>query len=353
MSARRSLRGALLPIAWANAVVLFVVWVMHVTGRGGAGDGWRTALGALFVANCTALPCLLLLPPLLARLRPGPRALVPWTAAGVLVFMTGGLLASQLVLLFAGVLAPAHFWSQFGTGLQLGVPLALASALGAFVYGSLRERLRGAEAALLETRLAEERSRALAAEARMRSLESRLQPHFLFNTLNAISALIASDPARAEQLVGRLSKLLRASLDATARPLIPLEDELALVADYVAIEQARFGGRLQASLDVPADLRRTPVPPMAVQSLVQNAVKHGLVPQRGDGDVGVRAARRDGFVAIEVSDSGPGFELASIPAGHGIDALVQRLDALYGERASLAVARRDGRFVVEMRLPCE
>lgn len=353
MRGGRSIRRVVLPVAWANAVVLAVVWLLHATGRDGPGGAGRAALQALLAANLAALPCMLLLPPLIARVRPGPRTLVLWTAAGVLVFMAGGSLVAQVLLLLAGWLAADQFWPRFAATLEFGVPLALASAFGAFVHSSLRERVRDAEQALLETRVAEERSRKLAAEARMRSLESRLQPHFLFNTLNSIGSLIASDPVRADQLVVRLSALLRASLDATARPRIPLEDELALVSDYVAIEQARFGERLQARIDVPPELRRAMVPPMSLQSLVQNAVKHGLVPQRGAGDVGVRASRRGDMLVIEVSDSGPGFDLATIPAGHGLDALTERLDALFGERASLAVAHRDGRFVVEMRVPCE
>lgn len=352
MSASRSWRPVVWPLAWANAVVLFVVWLLFATGRGGAAGWWRLAAPALLAANLAALPSLLLLPRVLARVRPGPRAMGAWIAGGVLACLVVGSLATLALLVLAGWLAPGQFVRQFATTLELGVPLALASAFGALVHGSLRERLRDTERELLATRLAEERGRGLAAEARMRSLESRLQPHFLFNSLNAISALIGSDPARAEQLVGRLSSLLRASLDATARPQIALDEELALVADYVAIERARFGDRLDAWVDVPPELRGALVPPMSVQSLVQNAVKHAVVPQRGGGDVGVRASRRGDQLVVEVSDSGPGFELAGIPAGHGVDALIERLDALHGERAGLDVARRDGRFVVEMKVPC-
>jgi LytS/YehU family sensor histidine kinase len=102
------------------------------------------------------------------------------------------------------------------------MPLALVFGLGAFVQGSLKGRVQDMEKKLHEKEVAEERARKLAIEARVRSLEARIHPHFLFNTLNSISSLIAVDPARAEQIVGRLAVLLRASLDTSTQPLIPL-----------------------------------------------------------------------------------------------------------------------------------
>ena len=157
--------------------------------------------------------------------------------------------------------------------------------LGAFSYASMRDRLRRTEEKLHEKEVAEARTQKLVTEARLRSLESRLHPHFLFNTLNSISALIMVDPARAEQIVGRLAALLRSSLDTTTRSLIPLAQELAMVEDYIDIERARFGGKLQGRVDVPAQLQDAQVPPLSVQLLVENAVKHGIAPQRSGGEV--------------------------------------------------------------------
>jgi LytS/YehU family sensor histidine kinase len=207
------------------------------------------------------------------------------------------------------------------------------------------------ERELHEKQIAEERSRKLAAEARLRSLESWIHPHFLFNTLNSISALIALDPARAEQTVGRLATLLRASLDTSANSLIPLHQEITMVESYLDIERVRLGSNLRARVEVPAELRETKVPPMSVQSLVENAVKHGITPESEGGNLEVRARADAEGVCIEVGDTGPGFDLADICAGHGLDRLVQRLDALFGDRARLNVFRRDGYSVVEMVLP--
>jgi LytS/YehU family sensor histidine kinase len=123
------------------------------------------------------------------------------------------------------------------------------------------------------------------------------------------------------------------------------------VESYVDIESVRFGGKLRGSLEVPAELRDAQVPPMSVQSLVENAVKHGIAPQSGGGEVTVTASAENGSLRIEVRDTGPGFDLGAIPAGHGLDSLVERLDALFGAKARLNVLRRDGYSVVEMILP--
>jgi len=102
---------------------------------------------------------------------------------------------------------------------------------------------------------------------------------------------------------------------------------------------------------VPAELQDAKVPPMSVQSLVENAVKHGITPQSGGGEILVTASAENDGLRIEVRDTGPGFDLAAIPAGHGLDSLVERLDALYGAKARLNFLRRDGYSVVEMVLP--
>jgi LytS/YehU family sensor histidine kinase len=208
-----------------------------------------------------------------------------------------------------------------------------------------------AEQRLHEKEIAEERAQKLAVEARLRSLESRIQPHFLFNTLNSISSLIAVDPARAEQIVGRLAGLLRASLDTSDRTLIPLREELAMVESYLEIERVRFGDKLHESAAVPDELLDAKVPPMSVQTLVENAVKHGITPRTGGGEVRVIARADNSGLRIEVCDSGPGFDLSVVPPGHGLENLVQRLDALFGDKARLNVFRRESDSVVEMVLP--
>ncbi len=173
----------------------------------------------------------------------------------------------------------------------------------------------------------------------------------MFNTLNSISSLIVVNPERAEQIVGQLAALLRASLDTGRRPLLPLREELAMVESYLDIERVRFGDKLRSAIRVPAELLDVEVPPMSIQSLVENAVKHGIAPRTGGGEVVVAASPENGSLRIEVRDSGPGFDLSAVRAGHGLDSLVQRLDALFGTKGRLNVVRREGYSVVEMIVP--
>jgi sensor histidine kinase YesM len=277
--------------------------------------------------------------------------LVPFVAVGAVVATALGGLLAQTLLMAIGFMVPARFWRAYLHTLRVATPLAIVFGLGGLVHASLRERVQQMEQKLHEKEIAEERTRKLAAEARLRSLESRIHPHFLFNTLNAISSLIAVNPARAEQIVGRLATLLRASLDASNQPLIPLREELAMVESYVDIERVRFGAKLRGAVEVPAELLDAQVPPFSVQSLVENAVKHGITPQSGGGEFLVKASADTGNLRVEVQDTGPGFDLAAVRAGHGLDNLVERLNALFGEKARLNVLRRDGYSVVEMVLP--
>jgi len=343
---------------WAFAflwIIFAIAVVMLVEVAGGHISSIRDLLHLLAYALVYAILAgglgVLVLGKLAERVALRKLPLLPFTVVGIMVIVPIGCLLAQTVLMEIGFVIPTHFWQQYFHTLRVVTPLAIVFGLGGMAYGSLWARVQQMEARLLEKEIAEERTRKLAAEARLRSLESRIHPHFLFNTLNAISSLIAVNPARAEQIVGRLATLLRASLDASNQPLIPLREELAMVESYVDIESARFGDKLRGAVDVPAELLDAQVPPLSVQSLVENAVKHGITPQRGSGEVRVTASADTGNLRIEVQDTGPGFDLAAIRAGHGLDNLVGRLNALFGEKARLNVLRRDGKSVVEMVLP--
>ena len=306
---------------------------------------------SLIYANLTGALGLLLLSWFVQRLVLPKFAVVPVAMLGVVLFTAVGCLGAQTLLLAIGFVVPRHFWPEYFHTLRVAMLLAIVFGLGALLHALLLGQVQEMKEKLREKEAAEEHARKLAVEARLRSLESRIHPHFLFNTLNSISSLIAVNPSRAEQIVGRLATLLRASLDTSKQPLIPLQQELAMVESYVDIERVRFGDKLRGSVDVPAELQNATVPPMSVQALVENAVKHGIAPCSGGGEVWVTASADDGSLRIEVRDTGPGFDLTAIPAGHGLDNLVERLDALFGEKARLNVFRKDGHSVVEMVLP--
>lgn len=276
---------------------------------------------------------------------------VPMMLLCVVLFTALGCLLAQALLVGAGVFPAAHFWLSYMTTLRRAIPLAILFGSGAIAHSILLHRVQQAENELHRKEIAEERTNKLLAEARLQSLESRIHPHFLFNTLNSISSLITVDPSLAEQLVGRLAALLRASLDHSNQSLIPLRQELEMVESYLDIEKVRFGGRLRATVDISSGVHELKVPPMSVQSLVENAVKHGIAPLNGGGDLWVIATIEGNCLRVEVRDSGPGFDLTSVRAGHGLDNLVGRLDSLFGSEARLNVLRKDGYSVAAMVLP--
>ena len=336
---------------WVNFAVVVVVLILLVGNQISSGrELLQILVFSLFYANLTGFLGLLILGGLRGKLLRNP-PMIPLVVSAILIVTPLGCLLAETLQMLIGLVVPGQFWREYLHTLRVAMPLAIVFGTGAIVHASLRGRVQSMEEKLREKEVAEERVRKLAAEARLRSLEAQIHPHFLFNTLNSISSLIGVNPARAEHIVGRLAALLRASLDASGQPLIPLQQELAMVESYLDIERARFGDKLRSSIAVPTDLESAKVPPMSVQSLVENAVKYGITPQSDGGEVVVAVAAENGNLRIEIRDTGPGFDLSAVPAGHGLDNLVSRLNALFGLKARLNVLRRDGYSVVEMVLP--
>lgn len=181
------------------------------------------------------------------------------------------------------------------------------------------------------------------AEAKLASLESRLRPHFLFNTLNTIAALIRDDPSTAESMVGQLSELLRASLRADPGAEIRLDEELHLVEQYLSIQRVRFNDRLNAGLRATDEARQALVPQLILQPIVENAVRHGIAPRESGGSVWVMADRPNGRLRLVVEDDGVGVTDSPSPnagTGIGLGGLRSRLAHLYGDDHRLEVAPR-------------
>src|SRR3989454_492142 len=193
--------------------------------------------------------------PWLRRCVEGQPARLGWglkIAALLPLAVVGTVLACSVITLL-GFRPREPFWTCFGHDLSICVLITLTLGISMSLYDAQRRPLDAVTNALSERELEHERARKMALEARLASLEARLQPHFMFNTLNAITALIQDDPDEAERTVERLAALLRFSLDATERGLVPLDHELKIVTDYVEIERTRFGERLAYAIDVHPD----------------------------------------------------------------------------------------------------
>jgi two-component system LytT family sensor kinase len=191
-------------------------------------------------------------------------------------------------------------------------------------------------------------------QAQLRRLRSDLQPHFLFNTLNAVTALVHTDTRAAADTINRLIDLLRTSMDVGVRNEVPLAEELDFVGRYLDLQRVRFGDRLCSHIDVAhPDLLRVQVPPLLLQPLVENAIMHGIRAYAAGGTIAVRAFRDDDTLRLEVRDSGPGCE-PEVPFSRGsigVPNTRARLEYLYRDPRALSFRRDGGEFVAGIRIP--
>jgi two-component system, LytTR family, sensor kinase len=207
--------------------------------------------------------------------------------------------------------------------------------------------------------LARERRRAEAAEglaqsARLQVLQSQLQPHFLFNTLNSISALVVDGRLDAAiSMISRLSDFRRISLQTSDTPQIPVAREMVFVRHYLDIQKIRFGDRLKFRLDVAPEALSALVPTLLLQPLVENAVQHGVLPHKEGGSVTITVHTDARTLKLRIEDDGPGFGTSTTPQfGVGLSNTARRLDELYGEQAKLVVGRGAvSGVVVNIELP--
>ena len=171
-------------------------------------------------------------------------------------------------------------------------------------------------------------------EARLSALRMQLNPHFLFNTLHAVSALIHENPEAADRVVARLSELLRLSLDQSKPQEVPLSEEMAFLDRYLDIEQIRFTDRLKVTREIDPAVQQALVPYLILQPLVENAIRHGIEPREELGHLGIHAGRHNGRLELRVTDNGAGLKSgshASAPEGIGLSNTRSRLRHLYGE----------------------
>ena len=197
--------------------------------------------------------------------------------------------------------------------------------------------------------------------AKLDMLQSQLEPHMLFNTLANLRALIAADPQRAQEMLDHLIAFLRATLAASRQSEHPLSDEFARIDDYLALMRVRMGDRLRTSAALPPALAALPVPPLLLQPLVENAIKHGLEPQRGPGELHVQASLDGSTLVLRVADTGRGLaaaeqakarEPAQPSSGFGLVQVRERLRTLHGDAARFTLEPRDGGgTLAEIRLP--
>ena len=217
-------------------------------------------------------------------------------------------------------------------------------------YLSGKTRLANAEAASERERAKAVELQRQAIDAQLRSLQAQIEPHFLFNTLANVVSLIDTAPDKARLMLERLIELLRASLAASRSERTTLGQETALIAAYLDILRIRMGERLSYSIDVPPELLDVSIPPLSLQPLVENSIKHGLEPKLEGGNVRLRARAADGALQLDVEDDGLGFSPRA-GTGVGLTNLRDRMTSLYGAKARLVVEELARGTRVRMTIP--
>jgi two-component system LytT family sensor kinase len=280
-----------------------------------------------------------------------------WRTMGPHLLLMAALAPAQIVttytvhylgLALLGQRPPASLWGWL-VGLDAGI---VWGTLTGFLYYWL---ILGVQAGIAYQRMYQEQ-RVTAAElegrlteARLEALRLQVHPHFLFNTLNAISAFVESDPERARRMIARLGELLRRTLDGGTAAELPLREELDLLAPYLEIQCIRFGERLSIELDVPPDASLGLIPTLMLQPLVENAVEHGVARTSNGARVHLRAARVGDRLRLEITDTGPGPTRRG--EGIGLANTRARLAGLYGEAHQLDLRANGEGTVVTIELP--
>ncbi len=325
---RALLDRTLLPyyLAWIPMTALVAV---ELSGAG-RGAGFGVTVGLLFGLPLAAIGAGLRF---MCRALPLRRHRLLNTLAAMLA--ASSLVAGLWTALFALTLRAARPWPAGPTGGLAGTLFLVA--LAAMVFSLLYHYLVEAAEQVARARRAEDEARVQAGEARLRALAAQVNPHFLYNGLNSVAALIGAEPAAAREMVTRLAEFFRGTTAAGRKEAVPLSDELALVRGYLAIEQVRFGDRLRVVERVDEALLATSWPPLLLQPLVENAVKYGVSGSAEPVTLELVAALEVNYAVLRLRN---GFDPEGRPSpgtGTGLVATRERLERFFGPRATLTV----------------
>jgi len=228
--------------------------------------------------------------------------------------------------------------------------MAFFFGLLGFLYFGLRHNLEKTISALKQKEVEEARLVQLQKTAELDALRAKIDPHFLFNTFNSIASLIQTNPEQAELMIEKLSGLFRFTLRSSDRKFVELEEELNIVTNYLQIEKLRFGDRLKYSISGPGKLRTALVPPLFIQPLVENSVKHGISKMKDGGQIEVEYRETGSKLLLIIRDNGPGFEQIMSSQGFGLQSVKERLTLLYNGRFSLDINSESG-VEIKIRIP--
>lgn len=283
--------------------------------------------------------------------QPSPRMTFPFVARGVfflfLVGIVGTLVGDLLVLWILPTINLFQLRPYFSTVFYvvfLGSPL--------FLYLTIKELWKEALQKVKEKELAQERLEKELLAAQLKNLQSQVNPHFLFNTLNSIAALIASNPRQAEKTVEQLADLFRYALECNHGSSISLAEEIKIIEDYLAIEKVRFGSRLTYRVCIDPQVSNFPIPPLLLQPLVENAIKHGINKREENGEVLIQVGPLDGKMELRVENDGPPLSQELTSSGVGLNNMESRCRLVYGDQFHFELKQiGPNRTCARLRLP--
>jgi two-component system, LytTR family, sensor histidine kinase AlgZ len=275
----------------------------------------------------------------------------------LLTHLTAAVLLSTLwVHMFRELALGLMRWKSFaGLDQRLArhIPLLWVTGVLLYVLSVTFHYVLLAEQASREAQERALQARVLARDAELKALRAQVNPHFLFNCLHSVSALTSSDAGKAREMCILLADFLRTTLRLGGKEAITLEEELALVRGYLAIEKVRFGARLHMEEDVQKKTMETLIPPLLLQPLVENAIRHGIANLPEGGVIRLSAQEKGNVVSILVENSFDPETPSSLKTGLGLDNIRQRLDTRYGLEAGISVRTEGNRFQVSLRLPAQ
>ncbi|MCX5812410.1 MAG: histidine kinase [Proteobacteria bacterium] len=287
------------------------------------------------VSICTLIILLFLL------FNPGQGKALP-----IVFILAAGVIGGNIIGSQAGPFILRHFFSINIDVLQEGhhlktVVMALVFGGAATYFFYSRAQLKSVSEAAEKERFNRLTSEKAVLEGNLRLLQAQIEPHFLFNTLSNVLSLIDTEPVKGKSMLMDLISYLRTSLSRTLPETTTLGQEIAMIKAYLNIQQIRMGERLSFTIDIPDTIREHPFPPMLLQPLVENAIKHGLEPSIDGGEILIKAIEVNNLIRVAVLDTGSGFSSEN-KTGVGIRNVRERIKLLYGEK---------GRFIIEENRP--
>jgi len=345
-------------ITWPGVIIAGVLWVLYALFYAtlvaqSAKIPYRSALSSMSIS--TAIMALYTLPAWLLIIREMDALSWPWKIAAHAVvapiysvawfesYVTAFRWVFGQQVLEMAQLAENRWWMMSSTFIVYLLQFAIFHVIRSI------QRLRDQEKQAAELQN-------LAREREMAALKAQVNPHFLFNTLNSISAMVTRDPEETRRMIARLAELLRYALDSSERDFVALRDELYFVRSYLEIESKRFGGRLRVEQEIAPETMDVLVPPMILQPLVENAVRHGIAPSEEGGRITLRIRLADGRLLVSVEDTGVGVEDGDTRSltqnGVGLRNTDARLRRLFGPEAGLRLEPREPHgFRVSFSIP--